>query len=283
MLNMLLLSGNEEKPVDGGQHLSPEPSPDDFSSPNPDQAAPLLQAQQRPPSRAEREETQPGSQSGAKKTDADVTETATVREGAENDDLVIGKEEIEEESTLEKDLEDDGAKGAGEREEEKDEDDADEGLPLSRGSDVENEEESEGQKEPPDANNNSLDTPQDGQDELLDVPELPAQVSLNHYSALLELFMSHVLEQRPEYPSLSQTDGGEETYCSDEIEVVLVDNLGTGSASACLDDSDSVKIIITMSCDPQTAAQLEESVKQSLLENAQVGNAGELEFKKPCV
>lgn len=62
----------------------------------------------------------------------------------------------------------------------------------------------------------------------------------------------------------------EETYCSDEIEVVLVDSSGPGPASAHLDDSDTVKIIITMSCDLQTAAQLEESVKQSLLENAQV-------------
>lgn len=62
----------------------------------------------------------------------------------------------------------------------------------------------------------------------------------------------------------------EETYCSDEIEVVLVDNSGPGPVPAHLDDSDTVKIIITMSCDPQTAAQLEESVKQSLLENAQV-------------
>uniref|UniRef100_A0AAQ5Y0N1 Pecanex-like protein n=1 Tax=Amphiprion ocellaris TaxID=80972 RepID=A0AAQ5Y0N1_AMPOC len=59
----------------------------------------------------------------------------------------------------------------------------------------------------------------------------------------------------------------EETYCSDEIEVVLVDNSGAGPVSAHLDDSDTVKIIITMSCDPQMAAQLEESVKQSLLEN----------------
>ncbi len=53
--------------------------------------------------------------------------------------------------------------------------------------------------------------------------------------------------------------------------MVLVDNSVPGPVSAHLDDSDTVKIIITMSCDPQTAAQLEESVKQSLLENAQVG------------
>uniref|UniRef100_A0A8C1TBB3 Pecanex-like protein n=1 Tax=Cyprinus carpio TaxID=7962 RepID=A0A8C1TBB3_CYPCA len=58
----------------------------------------------------------------------------------------------------------------------------------------------------------------------------------------------------------------EENYCSDEIAVVLVDN---SSPSAHLDESDTVKIIITMSCDPQTAAELEESVKQSILESAQ--------------
>lgn len=83
--------------------------------------------------------------------------------------------------------------------------------------------------------------------------------------------------------AVSQADGVEETYCSDEIEVVLVDNSGPAPTSACLDDSDSVKIIITMSCDAQTAARLEESVKQSLLENAQVGTTGELEFKDACL
>uniref|UniRef100_A0A4W6EVZ4 Pecanex-like protein n=1 Tax=Lates calcarifer TaxID=8187 RepID=A0A4W6EVZ4_LATCA len=70
----------------------------------------------------------------------------------------------------------------------------------------------------------------------------------------------------------------EETYCSDEIEVVLVDNSSSGPASVHLDDSDTVKIIITMSCDPQTAAQLEESVKQSILENAQVRIFWDLHF-----
>lgn len=58
----------------------------------------------------------------------------------------------------------------------------------------------------------------------------------------------------------------EENYCSDEIAVVLVDN---SSPSTHLDESDTVKIIITMSCDPQTAAELEESVKLSILESAQ--------------
>ncbi|XP_060780983.1 pecanex-like protein 1 [Neoarius graeffei] len=58
----------------------------------------------------------------------------------------------------------------------------------------------------------------------------------------------------------------EETYCSDEISVVLVDNSGLSTR---LDENDTVKIVITMSCDPQTAAELEESVRLSLLESAQ--------------
>lgn len=61
-------------------------------------------------------------------------------------------------------------------------------------------------------------------------------------------------------------DMPEENYCSDEIAVVFVDN---SSPSAHLDESDTVKITITMSCDPQTAAELKESVKLSILESAQ--------------
>lgn len=70
-----------------------------------------------------------------------------------------------------------------------------------------------------------------------------------------------------------EVDNGEtpeENYCSDEIAVVLVDN---SSPSAHLDESDTVKITITMSCDPQTAAELKESVKLSILELAQ-GESG---------
>ncbi|KAK2824477.1 hypothetical protein Q5P01_021652 [Channa striata] len=123
----------------------------------------------------------------------------------------------------------------------------------SRGSEDESEEESEGQKETPDAKGNPLDTPPDCQEDFIEIPESPAQAE--------EL---------------------EEAYCSDEIEVVLVDN--SGPPSAHLDDSDTVKIIITMSCDPQTAAQLEESVKQSLLENAQAQkDAGECHIKIPVI
>ncbi|XP_071762697.2 pecanex-like protein 2 isoform X6 [Centroberyx gerrardi] len=174
-------SAAEERQAEGDLHPNRELSPEELSSPNPDQAAPLLQAQQRPP------------------------------------------------------------------------DTADEGLPPSKGSEGESGEESEGQKEPSDANNNSLETPQDPQDDLTDAEPV------------------------------------EETYCSDEIAVVLVDNSGPGPVTAHLDDSDTVKIIITMSCDPQMAAQLEESVMQSLLENAQVRlglaqkEAGECHIKIPVI
>ncbi|KAL7878068.1 hypothetical protein SRHO_G00047110 [Serrasalmus rhombeus] len=109
-------------------------------------------------------------------------------------------------------------------------DTADEGLPPSAGSEEESDEEADKKKEPTvDPNNNNSSS-----------PELIRQ------------------GEEPEEP--------EETYCSDEIAVVLVDNSG---ASAHLDESDTVKIIITMSCDPQTAAELQESVKLSILESAQ--------------
>ncbi|XP_068182922.1 pecanex-like protein 2 [Antennarius striatus] len=229
----------EEKPVDGASQINPEPSPDDLSSPNPDQAAPLLQAQQRPPSGAERDEMLPIS--GTEKMDVEVFQTASLTEGVNiyGSLLVTDRERSEQEETTEKDLE------QRKKEEEKDSEDkdaadtetADEGLPPSKGSEDESEEESEGHKESPDANNNSLES---RQDDVINVPEPP-------------------LQAEPE----------EEEFCSDEIKVVLVDNSGPGPASAQLNDSDTVKIIITMSCDPQTAAQLEESVKQSLLENAQ--------------
>ncbi|XP_027133563.1 pecanex-like protein 1 isoform X2 [Larimichthys crocea] len=245
----------EERPVEGGLHPSPDPSPDDLSSPNPDQAAPLLQAQQRPPSRAEREEMRPGSASGTGKMDAEIIETVPVKEGVDNQSSE--REKSEQERTTEKDSEQDKIEKEKDFEDKEaaDRETADEGLPPSKGSEDESEEESEGQKEPPDANNNSLETPQDHQDDLIDIPEASAQV-----------------------------EPVEETYCSDEIEVVLVDNSGPGPVLARLDDSDTVKIIITMSCDPQTAAQLEESVKQSLLENAQAQkDAGECHIKIPVI
>ncbi|XP_022619371.1 pecanex-like protein 1 [Seriola dumerili] len=244
-------SAAEEKPVEGGLHPNPEPSPDDLSSPNPDQAAPLLQAQQRPPSRAEREEMRPGSASG--KMDAEIIETGAVKEGMDIQSSLTGTEQ---ERTAEKDSEQDRIEEKDcEDKETADRETADEGLPPSKGSEDESEEESEGQKEPSDPNNNSLETPKDRQDDFIDVPEPPAQ-----------------------------TEPPEETYCSDEIEVVLVDNSGPGPATVQLDDSDTVKIIITMSCDPQTAAQLEESVKQSILENAQAQkDAGECHIKIPVI
>ncbi|XP_068575808.1 pecanex-like protein 2 isoform X3 [Cebidichthys violaceus] len=243
-------SAADERPVEGGLH--PSPSPDDLSSPNPDQAAPLLQAQQRTPSRAEREEKRPGSASRTGKMDADIIETVSVKKGVDIQSSMSDREQPEQETTTEKEpyrIEDCEDKDSADRET------ADEGLPPSKGSEDESEE-SEGQKEPPDANNNnSLGTPQDHQIDFIDTPDSPAQA-----------------------------EPVEETYCSDEIEVVLVDSSGSGPASAHLDDSDTVKIIITMSCDPQTAAQLEESVMQSLLENAQAQkDAGECRIKIPVI
>ncbi|KAG7511799.1 pecanex 2 [Solea senegalensis] len=236
-------SNAEEKPVEEGVHLSPEPSPDDLSSPNPDQAAPLLQAQQRPPSCAGREET------GTGKTDEGISENGDSKEGM--DLQSADGEKSEQGRTAEKVSEQDtiGEKETVDRET------ADEGLPSSKGSEEESEEENDAQKELSDDNNNSLETPRENQEDFIDVSEPSAQ-------------------------------GGplEETYCSDEIEVVLVDNSGPGPASIHLDDSDTVKIIITMSCDPQTAARLEESVKQSILENAQAQkDAGECHIKIPVI
>ncbi|XP_062320057.1 pecanex-like protein 2 isoform X1 [Osmerus eperlanus] len=123
--------------------------------------------------------------------------------------------------------------------------DADEGLPPSKGSDPESEEEEkveeehdDKEKRHQDPNNNCLEIPEDCQEAL-----------------------------PPPHPALVQEHPLEETYCSDEIAVVLVDT--SGPPSARLEESDTVKIIITMSCDAQTAAELEESVKQSILESAQ--------------
>ncbi|KAM9365793.1 pecanex-like protein 2 isoform 1-T1 [Pholidichthys leucotaenia] len=233
----------EEKPAEGGLQPSPEPSPDELSSPNPDQAAPLLQAQQRPPSRAERVETRPGSASGTQKVDAETVEA--VKEGVEIQDQEKTDEKGSEQDRMKgKDLED---KESVERET------ADEGLPSSNGTEHESEQEvGDGQKEPSDSNNNSLEALEEEQEDFIDSPESPEEL--------------------------------EEMYCSDEIEVVLVDTSGPGPLATHLDDSDTVKIIITMSCDPQTAAQLEESVKQSLLENAQAQkDAGECHIKIPVI
>uniref|UniRef100_A0A1A7WWY0 Pecanex-like protein n=2 Tax=Iconisemion striatum TaxID=60296 RepID=A0A1A7WWY0_9TELE len=236
----------EEKSAEGGLQPNTELSPDDISSPNPEQDAPLLQAQQRPSSRDEGEDLCPGSACGTTKLHA--PETGAVTEGVDVQNSSAGKtDQSEERRESEKDLEQDRT------EEKEDKETGDEGLPPSRGSEDESES-SKDSKESSDANNNSLDSPKDDQDEFIDIPEFPLAEPV------------------------------EEAYCSDEIEVVLVDNSSSGSGSAHLDDRDTVKIIITMSCDPQTAAQLEESVKQSLLENAQAQkDAGECHIKIPVI
>ncbi|XP_035255977.1 pecanex-like protein 2 isoform X3 [Anguilla anguilla] len=129
-------------------------------------------------------------------------------------------------------------------------DTADEGLPPSKESDEETSQEVEKLRQDP--NNNSLEASQEHEDTA-----------------------SPLQEGQPE-----------ETYCSDEIAVVLVD---TSGPSTHLDESDTVKIIITMSCDAQTAAELEESVKLSILGSAQMGlerqagAAGECLIKIPVI
>lgn len=187
----------EEKPVEGDLHPSPEPSPDDLSSPNPDQATPLLQAQQRPSSQAERDEMLLGSANGTGKMDSEIAETAAVKEGVDTpDSLVVADRELsEQERTTEKDLDRIEEEKDCEDKEAADRDTADEGLSLSRGSEDENEEDSLGQKEPPDANNNSLETPQDCQDDLIDNPESPAQVGLTRFQCF-EAWMWIVFWQR---------------------------------------------------------------------------------------
>lgn len=77
---------------------------------------------------------------------------------------------------------------------------------------------------------------------------------------------NNFVSQSSEAKEAEEEEKNEETYCSDEISVVLVDNSGL---STHLDENDTVRIVITMSCDPQTAAELEESVRLSLLESAQ--------------
>lgn len=220
-------------------------SPDDLSSPSPIQADPLLQVQQTTPRGGE---SQPDS---AEKTDteADGKEWSGHKRAAGGERCRV---------ELEKDGEDDQAAG---------EETVDEALALSKGSHDGAEEEHEDRKEPADANNNSMETPQNCQENFITIPEITEHVSV-------ESGGSTAFQPRSETQSsrcfVLQVEQAEETYCSDGIEVVLADNSGPGPASSGLDDRDTVKIIITMSCDPQTAAQLEESVKQRLLENTQV-------------
>ena len=169
----------------GSLQPSPEPSPDDLSSPNPDQAAPLLQAQQRPPSRAERGEARPGSASGTGIMDVEITETRAVKEGVDIQSSLTGtdREQSEQGRTAEKDSEQGRIEGKDcEDKETVDRETADEGLPPSKGSEIESEEESEGQKEHSDANNNSLEIPEDRRDDFVAIPEPPAQVGLTDVS-----------------------------------------------------------------------------------------------------
>lgn len=220
-------------------------SPDDLCGPNPNPADLLLQVQQTNPQEGE---SQPQS---AEKMDTDA--------------MVGGREASDHERRARREQGRVVEEEVGEEDQAAGEETADEGLPLSKGSGDEAEEGSASQKEPPDANNNSMETPQNCQDNFITIPEITEQVSVECFMAF-----SPESEKQLALCFILKVDQEEETYCSDEIEVVLVDNSGPGPAPSALDDCDTVKIIITMSCDPQTAAQLEESVKQRLLENTQV-------------
>lgn len=163
--------------MEGGLQLSPEPSPDDLSSPNPDQAAPLLQAQQRPPSKAEREEVHPESFSGAGNMEAETNETSVRKEEVDNEGSQTRIDQSEREKTgKQSEKENTNNEKVCEEEEASDQETADEGMPPSKGSEDESEEENEIQKESSDANNNSLESSQHDQEEYVDIPELPAQV-----------------------------------------------------------------------------------------------------------
>uniref|UniRef100_A0A8C6URD1 Pecanex-like protein n=1 Tax=Neogobius melanostomus TaxID=47308 RepID=A0A8C6URD1_9GOBI len=104
------------------------------------------------------------------------------------------------------------------------------------------------------------------------IPQMPTTTHCRaHSMMMMSLWTYQNCLYRYSIPfDVKHTVQNKEAFCSDEIEVVLVDTSGPGPVSSQLDDNDTVKIIITMSCDPETAAQLEERVKQSLLENAQV-------------
>lgn len=138
-------------------------SPDDLSSPNSNRANLLLQVQQTNPQEGD---SQPQS--------AENMDTGTMVDGKEasNHERGAGREQgrvVEEEVG-----EDDQAAG---------EEMADESLPLSKGSHDQAEEESEGRKEPPDANNNSMETPQNCQDNFITIPEITEQVSVQCFTA----------------------------------------------------------------------------------------------------
>ncbi|XP_061913965.1 pecanex-like protein 1 [Entelurus aequoreus] len=198
---------------------------------------------QRPRSQSEREKS--GSADGTAKTDVEIMDNAE-----EQPESTV---QPEEERKEEKDSEQDRKEKDNDEREQLFEETVDEGLPPTTGSEDDKVKESEGHKEPSDANNNSMESPQECSFDFIDHPETAAQ-----------------------------DESAEETYCSDEIEVVLVDDSSPAPLSSHLEDT--VKIVITMSCDSQTADQLEERVKQSLLENAQAQrDAGECHIKIPVI
>uniref|UniRef100_A0AAX7UT49 Pecanex-like protein n=1 Tax=Astatotilapia calliptera TaxID=8154 RepID=A0AAX7UT49_ASTCA len=103
----------------------------------------------------------------------------------------------------------------------------------------------------------------------------PTTMALSIYCSSITVFF--VLIKLANYRLHLMFDEGEAVVRSSLSDLSKAQEKKSNASDSCLPPSisiflydDTVKIIITMSCDPQTAAQLEESVKQSLLENAQV-------------
>lgn len=153
--------------MEGSPQPNSENSHDDFSSPDPDQDTPLLQAQQRSPPRAEREEAEVPETGAAVETGGDAQNSLTGKCDDQSVEKRSPEEDLKHERRDEKECED---KEAVDREM------VDEGFPPSKGSEDESEEGSEGPKENSDANNNSLGTPKDDQYEFIDMPESTSQV-----------------------------------------------------------------------------------------------------------
>jgi len=191
----------EVVPGEGCLHPGQELSPEDLSSPNPDQATPLLQAQQRPSSRAgsasagaEKQDVSSrtgcgggggGGGGGTDREEADVQSplTGTDRLLSERSRAVEREREMEQEREKE---------AGGETTDGREREAVDEGLPSSHGSstsssgssssscsgDVEGDEGREGNKENSDANNNSVGELRENLEVLVgSAPQTPSEVA----------------------------------------------------------------------------------------------------------
>lgn len=149
-----LIPGQDGSPAQGEPARA---SPDDLSSPSPNQADPLLQVLQTSPRGGESQPKSAGKSNAEAAVDGQESSEHRRRAGGQ-------RYRVEEE-----DGEDDQAAGADEA--------AKEDLAQSKGSGERAEEEPEDRKEPADANNNSMETPQNCQENFITIPEITEQVS----------------------------------------------------------------------------------------------------------